>query len=160
METFEKVVIIVALIILIISLAIIGTSLKKGDYKKPDPTACPDFWYSGNYAPCQFTDNKCCPDGVTTAINPQGSNCNNGSCLNTQYGCCPDGVTPANGDNYVGCPVGKAGCYNTKKLGICTTAPDFSKAPYLGTDSLCKKQMWAKGCKISWDGVTNVPDTC
>ena len=60
-------------------------------------------------------------------------------------------------------------CSNVKNLGTCNGSiaqgqhltMDFSGAPYIGAQSLCSKSKWAKGCGITWDGITSgVNDPC
>lgn len=53
-------------------------------------------------------------------------------------------------------------CINKKNLGkpSCSKKMDFSVFPYGGSDDVCQKQMWAKGCRITWDGVTNNKEAC
>ena len=52
-----------------------------------------------------------------------------------------------------------AKCVNQKNLGICKgnglLSMDFTKAPYVGSNGMCAKYMWAKGCKLTWDGITS-----
>ena len=31
---------------------------------------------------------------------------------------------------------------------------------YKGNDGPCEKYKWAKNCKTSWDGITNMPNIC
>jgi len=47
-------------------------------------------------------------------------------------------------------------CSNVQNLGTCkaTTTMDFSVAPYIGSTGSCQKYNWAKGCNVSWDGIT------
>ena len=35
----------------------------------------------------------------------------------------------------------------------------ISNALYQGTGGLCEKRKWADKCEVSWDGVTNNPDS-
>lgn len=55
---------------------------------------------------------------------------------------------------------GKAICKNSKKLGTCGDKMDFSGPQFVGDDGICNKSKWAKSCKLSWDGITNVSDVC
>ena len=57
-------------------------------------------------------------------------------------------------------------CLNSKLLGSCnkTTKNDkknFNEDMYSGSLGPCKKYEWAKGCGISWDGITyGAPNPC
>lgn len=69
---------------------------------------------------------------------------------------CPDYWTmeeDAQGKNY---------CVNVKNLGksTCQSKMDFGVAPWTGTDGSCKKYNWAKSCDLTWDGITNNPNSC
>ena len=50
---------------------------------------------------------------------------------------------------------GKGVCNNVKNLGSCSGPQDFSGSEWSGKTGLKKKYCWAKGCGITWDGVTN-----
>ena len=61
---------------------------------------------------CQGTQFGCCPDGVTSKSDQNGSNCTTsppsaqlpvGGCQGTQFGCCPDGVTSKSDQNGSNC---------------------------------------------------------
>lgn len=105
---FQKVVLIISAIILIIVLLFIGYSLSqsKSDIQWPPMIGdCPDFWVdlSGN---------------------------------------------------------GEA-CFNSHSLGKCNipTADEqgtknFNTYPYNAENGTCAKYTWAKGCGVSWDGIT------
>jgi hypothetical protein len=107
---FQKTVLIIATIILIIMLVFIGISLSKSKYAESWPPIvgdCPDYWVdlSGN---------------------------------------------------------GEA-CFNSKSLGICNlpsledkNTMNFNVDPYNTYDKgTCSKYNWAKGCGITWDGITS-----
>ena len=54
-------------------------------------------------------------------------------------------------------------CVNSKKLGgpNCHRNMDFTNsAQWTGTNGMCNKKNWAKGCHITWDGVTNNVNAC
>ena len=53
-------------------------------------------------------------------------------------------------------------CVNTKSLGnsSCPSKMDFSVSPWSNSNSLCKKQLWARNCDLTWDGVTNSATVC
>jgi hypothetical protein len=57
---------------------------------------------------------------------------------------------------------GKNVCMNTKGLGNgqCPNEMNFNIPPWNLSDSLCKKQLWAKKCDLTWDGVTNSATVC
>lgn len=53
-------------------------------------------------------------------------------------------------------------CYNSKNLGntSCSKTMDFSGEYWQGSSGKCRKYKWAKGCDLTWDGITNSPDVC
>ena len=58
-------------------------------------------------------------------------------------------------------------CTNVQNLGTtssdCPTIPskmDFSVSPFTGSESNCEKKKWAKGCGLTWDGITNNKAIC
>jgi hypothetical protein len=53
-------------------------------------------------------------------------------------------------------------CVNFKKLGNsqCFNNMDFTTAQWSGDLGLCGKYKWAKGCNLSWDGISNRPELC
>jgi hypothetical protein len=167
MQTFERSVLIVALLILIVTLAVMGIALKQNAGKGPGPAAeCPDFWFSSFYEPCKMSQHGCCDDEVTPA-NADGTNCGTGDCLLTENGCCPDGFTAKNSLDGANCPApGPAMCYNVNGLpkppvnGECKIKNPADFKAQFGNTSLCSKQTWAKRCSVSWDGVTNVDNDC
>jgi hypothetical protein len=73
---------------------------------------------------------------------------------------CPDfwqevsGKKP-NGDDFVK-------CNNINNLGksSCKKDMDFSSTTWAGSEGECRKSNWAKGCDITWDGVTNNSTIC
>jgi hypothetical protein len=68
---------------------------------------------------------------------------------------CPDYWLDSSGNN------GSA-CVNAQKLGDtqCGTTMDFSTATWSGEKGSCAKNKWARGCNLSWDGITNVASVC
>lgn len=46
-------------------------------------------------------------------------------------------------------------CDNPKNLGSCGSTMDFSDKDWQGQSGLKKKYDWARGCGLTWDGVTN-----
>lgn len=156
MDTFETIVMGIALVLLIAALTVMGVSLGKHKGLAPQPAACPDFWYSSYYTPCASTENGCCADGVTAA-NADGTSCSATPCSLSPEGCCPDGVTNAGGT----CPVASAQCHNVDNLETtCPSSMDFTPDMYVGSQGLCNKQTWAKKCGLNWDGVSNVANAC
>ena len=155
---FERLVFVTALCVLLATLTIIAMTMIKGTSAEAakKAAACPDYWYSSNYMPCESTQYGCCTDSKVPKRDAEGSNCGAAPCSDTPEGCCPDGVTNMS----AGCPLPQAMCYNTHKLGTCLAPVNFSDPKYEGTVGLCEKQKFAKNCKISWEGVSNVPDTC
>ena len=54
-------------------------------------------------------------------------------------------------------------CVNTKSLGSCNlddSPKNFDVDIYKGNDGPYEKYKWAKNCKTSWDGITNMPNIC
>jgi hypothetical protein len=45
-------------------------------------------------------------------------------------------------------------------IGTCTGPMDFTQATWAGQSGGCSKYKWAKGCGVTWDGITNNPDLC
>ena len=37
---------------------------------------------------------------------------------------------------------------------------NFNNPPWSGSNGLCVKSRWARGCDLTWDGVTNNADAC
>lgn len=57
---------------------------------------------------------------------------------------------------------GKTRCENVKNLGkkSCSKTMNFSVQPWNLQDGLCRKFKWAKGCDLTWDGITNDANVC
>jgi hypothetical protein len=172
MQNFERSVLIVALLILIVTLAVMGIALKQNSGKAPSPpAACPDFWFSSYFKPCSLSPYGCCADGVTPG-NATKSNCESTlACNLSEFGCCADGYTAKTSSDGANCAdPGPAMCYNVHKLpqqnldtspmGDCKIKNPEDFAPKNGKSTLCLKQEWAKMCSVSWDGVSNVSDAC
>ena len=78
---------------------------------------------------CAGTRYGCCPDGITSRADYQGSNCPQpqppliGGCAGTQYGCCSDGVTARADFQGSNCPQPQppliGGCAGTR-YGCCS----------------------------------------
>jgi hypothetical protein len=144
MNNFQTLVFTTTMFSLLVALtvtAIILYNKKSNMTYPPIVDNCPDYWFSSYYN----------IDGSGNAI-PDGSKCSN-----TTYGCCPDNSTPKTDETGSTCPV--AQCYNVQKLGTqgtdtCKSKMDFSAY------STCDKQTWANNCKITWDGITNMPSAC
>ena len=107
---FQKIVLYMAIILLIVALIVFGSMLYT-DAKVYPPTQaqCPDYWIDMS-------------GGIETG----------GYCINTKN-------------------LGKGGCSNRM---------NFNTGVWTGDDGLCNKQKWAKGCDLTWDGVTNNPNAC
>jgi hypothetical protein len=106
--SFQKGVLMIAVIVLIIVLITIGVILSKAVYSDTWPPVigvCPDYWVdlSGN-----------------------GEACLNSHSLGT-------------------CNIPSSDNKNTK---------NFNTAPFDGDDGECSKYRWAKGCGVTWDGIT------
>lgn len=55
---------------------------------------------------------------------------------------------------------GKGVCVNAMDLGSCKSNMNFNLPPYNGIDGMCRKAQWARGCNLTWDGITNNPKVC
>ena len=53
-------------------------------------------------------------------------------------------------------------CVNVHNLGksSCDSNIDFSGDFWQGSTGDCRKYRWAKGCKLTWDGITNNSSVC
>jgi hypothetical protein len=53
-------------------------------------------------------------------------------------------------------------CYNVKNLGnpSCSKEMNFNGSAWSGSDGECRKYKWAKGCDLTWDGITNNTNIC
>ena len=53
-------------------------------------------------------------------------------------------------------------CNNVHSLGNsnCAKIKNFSGNQWKGDDGNCRKQKWAKGCDLTWDGITNNDKVC
>jgi hypothetical protein len=53
-------------------------------------------------------------------------------------------------------------CINVKNLGntSCSKTMDFTGSFWQGSTGSCNKYKWAKGCDLTWDGITNSPNIC
>jgi hypothetical protein len=111
--SFNSIVMIVAIGMLIVSLAIIGIALKNQKNNITFPPVISD-----------------CPDYYTSVKNPEG----------TDYLCNKDTNLSTNDDTE------------------CNTI-DNSHTKFKGLGGLCAKKKWADNCGITWDGVTNNPDS-
>jgi len=137
--SFKETVLITAFLIVLSLMILISTLLTKSAHVV-HADSCPDYWTTLNVKPASA------------------------DCMNTKFGCCNDYATPKNDVDGSKCPVK---CYNTQQLGkvsaACTSVPteiDFGTDVYKGNGGLCAKQKWAKQCDITWDGITNVPNSC
>tara|TARA_B100001769_G_scaffold271658_2_gene264819 strand:+ start:8611 stop:8958 length:348 start_codon:yes stop_codon:yes gene_type:complete len=52
----------------------------------------------------------------------------------------------------------KSGLDISKDIETCNKLK-ISNASYQGTGGLCEKRKWAENCGVTWDGVTNNPDS-
>jgi hypothetical protein len=86
-------------------------------------------------------------------------------CTTTRYGCCPDLYTTMTRSDGSDCPGGTGPyCYNILELGlnseICSIKNPADFKSKHGESALCAQQKYAQTCKITWDGVTNIPSGC
>ena len=111
METFQKTVLIIAVVLLIIALILFSVLMVQSSKKYPPLTAnCPDYW-----------------------VDLSGGVSNGGTA-----------------------------CFNVKNLGkdSCKKKMNFTDDFWTGDKGGCNKQTWAKGCDLTWDGITNNPNVC
>lgn len=134
MATFQSVVLITAIVILIIFLIVIGISLYYQHNSAPWPPKtplCPDYWVA-----------------IPNDVDP--STITNWHDVKFNYGDIGNGTFDASG----------AKCVNVKDLGTCPAPQgqhmvmDFSTGAYKGDSGLCQKYKWAHKCGVSWDGIT------
>ena len=115
--TFQKVILTIAIILLIVLLIFINMSLSNATASiawPPTLTSCPDYW-------------------VDLGTKGPGS-----GCYNVQSsGTCNKPVSGA-----------------TAEAPGLTELKDFTGASYSGINGLCAKKRWAKGCDVTWDGLT------
>jgi len=128
---FQKIVLTVSIVLLIICLIFIGVMLYNSKYtaKFPPVTgSCPDYWV--NLGPNKQHGNKtmCVPPGF---INPETGK----------------EVSPAI-DGY-GSP--DSACQQPKYM---------PSSEGMSSGELCDNSRWAKKCGYSWDGVANNSDAC
>jgi hypothetical protein len=121
-NNFQKIVLMVAIVMFIILMIFIGSVLYQNKYSKAFPpviSECPDYWI----------------DKQMSISNPdEDSN---------------SGKT-------------RQSCVNVKNLGnsSCSKTMDFTEDFWQGSTGDCRKYKWAKGCDLTWDGITNSPDIC
>lgn len=111
--SFNRIVIIVAIVMLIVSLAMIGIALNNQKNNVTFPPVISD-----------------CPDYYVSTKNAEG----------TDYECIRNDKLTTNDDSI----------FNTF---------DNSLTKYKGLGGLCEKKKWADQAGVSWDGVTNNPDS-
>jgi len=53
-------------------------------------------------------------------------------------------------------------CVNVNNTGNnnCPKSMNFSKSEFQGSKGLCRKYKWAKGCDVSWDGISQLEEQC
>ena len=56
----------------------------------------------------------------------------------------------------------KQTCFNIKNLGnsSCQKTMDFTGEFWKGSTGECNKYKWAKGCDLTWDGISNKNNIC
>ena len=149
---FQKIILVLAILLLIGALIFIGISLKQSKKNATWPPLipdCPDYWVAFDPNTMDGT-----PYGLansSTYLATIGQNtCTNGVSTSTTS------TTPTSTSSNSG-----AICINTKNLGTCPapsgqkyTIMDFTQDQYQGSNGNCKKYQWATSCNISWDGIT------
>ena len=53
-------------------------------------------------------------------------------------------------------------CINSMPLGNarCRTPMDFTTPQWNNSSAMCRKYQWAKGCNLTWDGITDNASLC
>ena len=136
MATFQSLVLITAIVILIILLVIIGIALFYQTYSAPWPPKtplCPDYWVA--------------VPGTVDSVSKMAD-----------AGNLPFNYADLSGNSF---DVSGAVCVNIKNIGTCSAASgskylvkDFTGSGFEGSNGACQKYKWAKGCGVSWDGIT------
>tara|TARA_A100001015_G_scaffold313624_1_gene421277 strand:+ start:655 stop:1059 length:405 start_codon:yes stop_codon:yes gene_type:complete len=129
--TFQKTVLTIAIVLLIICLIFIGVMMYNSKYSAKFPpvtSSCPDYWVDLGSTSENEDRSMCVPPGfidpktgkqVTPEIPGYGSN--DGSCKQPKY---------------------------------------IDNSGTMTSDELCDNSRWAKKCNLSWGGVTNNSDAC
>ena len=160
MASFEKNVVTIAVIVLVIALISVGLAMKYSTTSvvfPPSVSDCPDYW---------LYTNKSDPSSLLGDVQDiSGTIADAIAARKAEATGCP---LPANTDSIDGSSLifgsssGTGKCVNIHGLGLdtCNRIMDFSTDEYSGTQGLCNKQTWANNCNITWDGVTNAEDAC
>lgn len=160
MASFEKNVVTIAVIILVVALVSIGLAMKYSTTSvafPPSVSDCPDYW---------LYTNRSDPSSLLSDVRDiSGTIASDIAARKAETTGCP---VPANSDSndnlssLFGSSSGTGKCVNTHGLGLdtCKKIMDFSTEEYSGTQGLCNKQTWANNCNITWDGVTNAEEAC
>ena len=131
---FQKWIIVIFTIILVIILIYLGMNINKPDTSilwPPITANCPDYWadVNGNGTYCMATKDSNTDGigvGVFNALSPPTST----------Y------ISSSTASGYVSDQT------NT------TTTYNFAAAPYIGSNGLCEKYKWATTTGVAWDGIT------
>jgi|LauGreDrversion4_2_1035121.scaffolds.fasta_scaffold882993_1 hypothetical protein len=163
MDPFFLYVSIGALVLLIISLAVIGVMLTKmNSYSVFPPTqnACPDHWdvsSNPNYCgaplmPAGRNKGRMALGGTGSGILTENGD-NIGMCNGTTFGCKPAGA----GTILDVQPAGSGSVQNFQYVHLGSTNPNWNSETglYPGKTTLCAQHAWANMMGISWDGVKN-----
>ena len=129
--TFQKTVLTIAIVLLIICLIFIGAMLYSSKYSAKFPpvnSACPDYWVD---------------------LGPSKENGNKSMCVPPGY------VNPETGQP-VSPPIPGYGSDD----GSCRQPQYVDGSAKMSSSELCDNSRWAKKCNYSWNGVTNDPNAC
>ena len=142
MDAFQKIVLVVATIILITLLIIVGMLLSRDNKNKnfpPNALVCPDYWK-------EVGENKC---------EPENTNIGDWNTAN------PNGTINASGKVYFGTDStpSDATKYDDDTYSVFERVDNGSNIykdniTLTGTET-CKKKKWANHWNIKWDGITN-----
>jgi hypothetical protein len=178
---FQKTIIVIAVIILIICLIYFWFNISKSSSKTWPPIVgdCPDYWIDlgGNGSKCvnvhnlgtcnnpgklykTFVNTSSPGNDLTTYLNVSNNDCKAACMVNSSC----NGFVYSNPKR--SCTLKNMGIINAEKIPNnntnlymkykkpSTNSVDFSVAPYIGQGATCAKYSWAKNCGVSWDGIT------
>lgn len=147
MDAFQKIVLVVATIILITLLIIVGMLLSRDNKNKnfpPNALVCPDYWK-------EVGENECQPDYIKNTNIGDWNNANPDNIDNTiaDSGKVYFGTdsTPSNATKY-------DDTYSVFERVDNQSNIYKDNITLTGTET-CKKKKWANHWNIKWDGITN-----
>ena len=180
--SFQKTILIIAVVLLIISLIIIGISLIKASKNAtwpPNTGVCPDYWVdlSGNGSQCvnvkslgtcnipgqlytTYAGQDSYGNDLTSyskiSLNDCKTACSaNSNCYGLSYNPTTQSCWIKNSKVLTTPKITNASInFLLKNTSANTNAMDFTQSPYTGSNGSCSKYNWAENCGVSWDGIT------